>query len=224
MDTFIQYIPIICAAILAITLHEAAHGYVALMFGDATALRMGRVTLNPIKHIDPFGTVALPALLIAMKAPFLFGYAKPVPVVFENLKPLRIGAILVAFAGPAINLLLALISALLAHTTTFPSAGFWPEFLGASILMNIVLAAFNLLPLLPLDGGRILTFLLPAGAIRRAYQRTEPFGMLILLGLFMWPSVSHFFLGYKSDPFHAIISPMRAFFQSIILTVTGHGA
>src|SRR5690554_1290480 len=144
--------------VIAITFHEAAHGFVAWRLGDDTARRLGRVTFNPLKHIDPFGTALLPALLLLSGARFLFGYAKPVPVRFDRLRHPRRDMVLVAAAGPATNLLLALASALLVHLAARLPSG--PQnwaltALSASIYLNVLLAVFNMLPLPPLDGGRV---------------------------------------------------------------------
>src|SRR6185437_1651538 len=146
--------------------------------GDDTAMRAGRVSLNPLKHIDPLGTILLPALMILARAPFLFGYAKPVPVNFGRLKPLRLGMVLVALAGPATNVLLAIISALLAYGLYLlpQSAVLWAaENLKHSIMLNVVLCVFNLLPLPPLDGGRVAVGLLPR-ALALPLARLEPYG------------------------------------------------
>ena len=167
--------------ILAITFHEAAHGFVALHFGDTTARDAGRVTLNPLKHIDPIGTVLLPAVLF-FTAGFLFGYAKPVPVKFGQLRNPRWDMIWVAIAGPAMNILLAVVSAILLITLTQgPSDdSALARMLMASLQLNAILAVFNMLPLPPLDGSKVLAPFLPI-ALARPYLAFERFGMVILL-------------------------------------------
>src|SRR5262245_16035447 len=171
--------------LIAITFHEAAHGYVARFFGDETAARLGRVSLNPLRHIDPFGTVLLPGLLLLARSPFLFGYAKPVPVNFRALRHPRIGMVLVAAAGPAMNIALAIIAALSLHLIVYlpPTAAQWTKLnLQNAVLINAILAEFNLFPLPPLDGGRIAVGLLPM-ALGRGLARLESYGMAILIGL-----------------------------------------
>jgi Zn-dependent protease len=171
--------------LIAITFHEAAHGYVARFLGDDTASWLGRVNLNPIRHIDPFGTIILPGLLLLVRSPFLFGYAKPVPVNFRELHPPRIGMVLVAAAGPIMNIGLAIGAAL-----TFPFTVYLPTVaaqwaalnLKNALIINVVLAIFNLFPLPPLDGGRIIVGLLP-NALGKQFARLEPYGLMILIGL-----------------------------------------
>lgn len=181
--------------IFAIILHEVMHGFVALRFGDDTALRAGRLTLNPLSHVDLFGTIIMPAMLLFMHLP-VFGYAKPVPVNFNRLRNPRLGMMLVAAAGPGTNIVLAILSAIaLRIVAGFIDAPWGPTIayplalmLRASVVINIVLAVFNFFPLLPLDGGRVLYTLLPQAAAR-AYARLEPFGFLILLVLLYTDSV-----------------------------------
>lgn len=171
--------------LLAITLHEAAHGFVAHRLGDDTAWLLGRVSLNPFKHIDPFGTVLLPALLFFLHSPFMFGYAKPVPVKFGALRNPRHDMVLVAAAGPGTNILQAVAAALLVHIVIFMPEGVDQWMLANlknAIVINVVLALFNMIPLPPLDGGRVAVGLLP-DALARPLARLERHGMIILIGL-----------------------------------------
>lgn len=198
INILVYVIPVI----FAITLHEAAHGFVAKRFGDSTAWMLGRVTLNPAKHIDPIGTVLVPLATVALSG-FMFGWAKPVPVNFNNLRNPRRDAIWVAGAGPASNLLQAILWAVVARLlaeTVSPTGRvgvFWFSVAEAGVMVNVVFAILNLFPLLPLDGGRIVMSLLPR-RLSHAYSRTEPYGMVVLillvvsgaLGWLMRPLVS----------------------------------
>ena len=174
----------ILPALIAITLHEAAHGFAAYVFGDDTAKRMGRMSLNPLRHVDPFGTIILPGLLLLVRSPFLFGYAKPVPVNFYRLNPARLGMILVAAAGPAMNIVLAILAALGLHLVGgLPDDwAMWAEDnLKNAAVLNVALAVFNMLPIPPLDGGRVLVGLLPR-PLAWQVAKLERVGILIVLG------------------------------------------
>ncbi|MCX7268942.1 MAG: site-2 protease family protein [Burkholderiales bacterium] len=173
--------------LLAITLHEAAHGLVAKLLGDNTAWAMGRVTINPFVHIDPVGTIAMPLILyIATAGHFLFGYAKPVPVDFSRLRNPKRDMIWVALAGPVANLLQAVVWAVVIYVLTANSAEerFFFEMAQAGLLTNLVMFAFNLFPVPPMDGGRILVGLLPL-RLAIGYSRVERFGFFIVMGLVM---------------------------------------
>lgn len=193
MDTnkIIEILVYVLPIIFAITLHEAAHGFVAKHYGDSTAYMLGRVTLNPVKHIDPIGTILVP-LVTKLFGGFFFGWAKPVPVNFENLRNPRWHGILVAFAGPFSNIVQVLVWALVARVLlgTVNMSGlvgpFWVSIAEAGIQVNIMFALLNLLPILPLDGGRIVAGLLPP-KLSYAYSRTEPYGIIILLVLVVTP-------------------------------------
>jgi Zn-dependent protease len=210
--------------IIAITMHEAAHAWVAMLLGDNTARDLGRVTLNPIPHIDRFGTIVLPILCLVLRFPFVFGYATPVPVSVGQLENPRRDMMLVAAAGPAANLLLAVISAVLLHTAPLMPdvvGVWWWETLQRSVILNLVLAVFNLLPIPPLDGGRIAVGMLPwALAIRLA--RVERAGIVVVVGLlFLLPYLANL-LGFDFNPVATVIWVPVRWLMDVILTVTGH--
>ncbi len=185
IDRIIQGIAIYALpVILAITLHEAAHGYVAKQYGDLTAYAQGRVTLNPLRHIDPIGTIIVPLLLLAVSSPYLFGWAKPVPVNFGNLRHPKRDMLWVAAAGPGANLLMAFLWALVIKLgLAIPESNLAEPMIlmgKAGIFINAILLVLNLLPLPPLDGGRIAVSLLPHRIAHR-YSQIEPYGFIILL-------------------------------------------
>ena len=182
---FVFVIPVI----FAVTVHEVAHGWVASQFGDQTAKSMGRLTLNPVKHIDPIGTIVVPAVMYFTSG-FIFGWAKPVPVDWRNLGHPRRDMAIVALAGPAANLLMLLFWAMAAKTITL--FGNDPNYLtqlifymcSIGITINIVLMILNLFPILPLDGGRVLTAMLPRD-LAISFSRLEPYGLIILVVLLL---------------------------------------
>jgi Zn-dependent protease len=211
-------------ALIAISFHEASHGYVAHLLGDDTAWRLGRVSFNPLVHIDPFGTVVLPVMLLLLRAPFLFGYAKPVPVNFRALRYPRVGTILVAAAGPGMNLLLAAIAALAFHIVGYvpaPGAQWMAANLKNALILNVILAIFNLLPVPPLDGGRILVAVLP-GTLARSLSRFEPYGLLLLIGLLFVLPLLGAQLGINLDPMSRLITTSTNAVIGVILRLTGN--
>jgi Zn-dependent protease len=199
--------------IFGITLHEAAHGWVARLLGDRTAEMLGRVTLNPVRHIDPLGTVIIPALMY-LTTHFVFGWAKPVPVTWQNLRNPRRDMALVAAAGPGANLLMALLWAIIAHLG-YALGGVSPWVAqpllamgGAGVSINVILMLLNLLPILPLDGGRVLAALLPPRVSAR-FGRLEPWGLFIVVGLLATGILS------------AVLTPMYGAIVNLIATIAG---
>jgi Zn-dependent protease len=210
--------------IIAITFHEAAHGFVAHALGDNTAFDRGRVSFNPLVHIDPFGTLILPAMLLLAHSPFLFGYAKPVPVNFRALRNPRIDMVWVALAGPATNIALALAAALAFHILGFlpANAAQWvADNLKNTLLINVVLAVFNMLPIPPLDGGRVAVGLLPR-ALGASLARLEPFGMLILIGILILLPLAGSQFGLNLDIISTILQTMTGYVIQLLLVVTGN--
>ena len=206
----IQYFTIsIIPVLLAITVHEAAHGYAAKYFGDKTAYFLGRITLNPIKHIDPVGTVVIPGMLLLLSAPFLFGWAKPVPVNFSNLNNPKKDMMWVALAGPASNLAMAIIWAIILGLFKSSGASYALFIIGMAqvgIMINLVLMLLNLLPIPPLDGGRMAVSLLPSPWSYKLAS-IERYGMFILIFLIV------------SGLLSAILLPLLRFFQETLIGI-----
>jgi Zn-dependent protease len=206
----IQYFTIsIIPVLLAITVHEAAHGYAAKHFGDKTAYFLGRITLNPIKHIDPVGTVVIPGMLLLLSAPFLFGWAKPVPVNFSNLNNPKKDMMWVALAGPASNLVMAIIWAITLGLFKSSGASYALFIIGMAqvgIMINLVLMLLNLLPIPPLDGGRMAVSLLPSPWSYKLAS-IERYGMFILIFLIV------------SGLLSAILLPLLRFFQGTLIGI-----
>jgi Zn-dependent protease len=210
--------------VIAITFHEAAHGFVAHRLGDNTAWQLGRVSFNPLKHIDPFGTLLLPAILLLSHSPFLFGYAKPVPVNFRALRHPRLDMVWVALAGPATNIALALVAAMAFHLLGLApeSAAQWvADNLKNALVINVVLAVFNMLPIPPLDGGRVAVGLLP-NVLAVPLSRLEPYGMLILIGLLILLPMVGTQLGLNLDVISSILRTLTGYVIRLLLVVTGN--
>jgi Zn-dependent protease len=210
--------------LFAITFHEAAHAFAAHRLGDDTAFELGRVSFNPLKHIDPFGTIILPAMLLLSHSPFLFGYAKPVPVKFQNLRNPRLGMVWVALAGPVTNIILALAAALAFHALPLApadSAQWIADNLKNALVINVVLAVFNMLPIPPLDGGRVAVGLLPP-FLAYPLSRLEPFGMLILIGFLILLPLAGSQFGLNLDVISAILRTTTGYVLRLVLLLTGN--
>lgn len=225
-----ELVAAVLASVIAITLHEAAHGYAALALGDDTAKQAGRLSLNPIRHVDPVGTLLLPGILLLGqlltigRVEGMFGWAKPVPVDFWAFRRPRLGMAIVAAAGPGMNFALAILAGLAAHPIEWMAPLFDPlsvlwlyRFLVLLILANLVLGLFNLLPIPPLDGGRILVGILPRAAAI-ALARTERFGMLIVIALvFLLPRLIEGF-----DPVGWLLGNVVNEGMKLVLRLTGN--
>ena len=230
-DHVIDLVVTILAAILAITLHEAAHGYAAMALGDDTAKLAGRLSLNPIRHIDRVGTILLPGFLLIVqlltlhRVAFMFGWAKPVPVSAWRFRYPRQGMALVAAAGPAMNFTLAWLTALFSHATESlegQSGDVVNEFLAMFILTNLVLGLFNLLPIPPLDGGRIMVGILPQ-RLAMGWARMERAGILVvMLGVFLLPQAMRQF-GYAFDPLGSALNHVVPWALNLVMWAAGFG-
>jgi Zn-dependent protease len=210
--------------IIAITFHEAAHGFVAHALGDNTAWQLGRVSFNPLKHIDPFGTVLLPGMLLLSHAPFLFGYAKPVPVNFRALRSPRIGMVLVALAGPATNIALALFAAAAFHLVWYvpaDKAQWAADNIKNALLINVVLAVFNMLPIPPLDGGRVAVGVLPR-VLAVPLAGLEPYGMLVLIAILILLPLAGSQFGLNLDVISTVLRSCTSFVIGLLLLITGN--
>ena len=201
MNSFLNFMAIAIPAVFALTVHEVAHGWTANLLGDATARRMGRLSLNPLRHVDPVGTVLVPLTLKLLGSPFLFGWAKPVPVNWRNLRHLRRDMALVAVAGPAANLVM-LIGWSLLLSSPVARTPFFNDMCWTGVLFNATIMALNLIPIPPLDGSRIVTAVLPP-RMAIVYNRLEPFG-LVLTALLLFSGI----LGWLMEPVLGLVGKL----------------
>ncbi|MHA1559018.1 MAG: site-2 protease family protein [Alphaproteobacteria bacterium] len=204
--------------IISVVLHEISHGITALLFGDDTAKKYGRITLNPLSHIDLAGSIILPLLLLLSKMPFLFGWAKPVPVNFNRLYPKRLGIFTVAIAGPFSNFLLAFMA--LIFLKVFDSPSFINDVLILTFHINLILGTFNLIPILPLDGGRIAGAILPS-FLEKLFSKLEIYGFFIIFLLIIAPSIGSI-VGIKLDPLRWILLPLINYISKILFYLSGY--
>jgi Zn-dependent protease len=222
--TFFDASAWVIPVIVAITFHEAAHGFVARLLGDDTAWRLGRVSFNPLKHIDTFGTILLPGLLLLLRSPFLFGYAKPVPVNFKALRNPRRDMVWVALAGPGMNLALASVAALVFHLVVYlpDTTSLWiAQNLKDALIINVLLAVFNMLPLPPLDGGRVAVGMLP-DFMARPLAALEPFGMLILIAVLFLVPLLGAQLGVDLSIVSRVVNVVSGAVIGVIVWLTGN--
>ncbi len=232
IDMILSFALAVIPAILAITLHEAAHGYAAWALGDDTAKRLGRLSLNPLVHVDRVGTILLPGFLLISQlltlghVGFMFGWAKPVPVAAWNFPNPRRGMMIVAAAGPAMNFVLAWLAGLAAHgldLLPFGAGEVAFEFIDNFIVINLVLGLFNLLPIPPLDGGRIAVGLLPE-RMAEVWAKTERYGILVvLLVVFLLPTVARE-MGYRFNPVQDGLERVLPWARNWVLILSGHGS